>query len=495
MNMSRGQATVDFSNSGSILESNEPPSYTGDCQVPLARSHPYGSPPHHIPGPPFFPPLPHQPHSYPDHSQFFPLSLQESVRDSDERDELDVHTLQNAQYQHSDTSVGDENMPAGPVATQVVETMQQYHAIYIPEEETLHDIRNTPMSFQTLDVSSPPVDNLPQWAQSQSSDFQHSAMAQAHSHPAQNGLAANYKNDLSAGRSAESSIVMDSDTSAGGQSNASYPLQVGNFRGHARPVGFLDGIIADSDGTQYLSEDARLEPFSFVPYDTAVPSKRKLTEAGKKVGTRNSGARKRRRARSTKGVFGQYVLADANATVMVKPLIDHRPVDISGRRTHDAEGEVLRTRKYGVMEIDDPHRARSATVAKDLPAGLTCVRACEWTDQPCGLYVEMSKERVKGHLLQWHGVSADLMAPCKFKGCSDRSSMQSLGRHVTTVHYATSSKCDYCGEDFSRSDSATRHHRACDSIMSAAESEGDMFKLRPPKTILHGYIVPARNAK
>ncbi|KAG2038122.1 hypothetical protein BDR03DRAFT_1010060 [Suillus americanus] len=468
-----------------ILESNEPPSYTGDPQVSLERFHPYGLPPHHTPDPPFFPPLPHQPHSYPDHSQFL-LSLQESVRDSDVRDELDVHTLPDAQHQYSDTSVGDENLPTGPVATQVVEKMQSYHDIHILE--TLHDIRNAPISFQTLGIFSPPVDNLPQWPQSQSFDFQHPAMAKVHSHPAQNRLAANYENDLDA------STVMDPDTLAAGQSNAPYPLQVGNFGGYARPVRFLDGIVAGSDVTQYLSEDARWEPFSFVPHDTAAPTKRKVLEA---AGTNKSGARKRRRAKrkSTKGIFGEYVLADASATVMVKPLIDHYPIDVSGRRTQGGGDMALQTRKYGVMEIDDSHRARSATVAKDLPAGLTCVRACEWTDQPCGLYLEVSKERVKDHLLHWHGVSANLEVPCKFEGCSNPSPMRSLGRHVATVHYAAFSKCDYCGQNVSRSDSATRHHRVCEFVQSAAESAGYTFKLRPPKTIFQGYIVPTWNAK
>ncbi|KAG1860166.1 hypothetical protein DFJ58DRAFT_630627, partial [Suillus subalutaceus] len=89
------------------------------------------------------------------------------------------------------------------------------------------------------------------------------------------------------------------------------------------------------------------------------------------------------------------------------------------------------------------------------------VRACEWTDEPCGLYMEMSKERVKEHLLHWHGVRADEKTPCKFEGCLDELPMLSLGRHVATVHYATSSKCDYCGYELSRSDSARRHHGVC----------------------------------
>ncbi|KAG1780582.1 hypothetical protein EV702DRAFT_963819 [Suillus placidus] len=147
------------------------------------------------------------------------------------------------------------------------------------------------------------------------------------------------------------------------------------------------------------------------------------------------------------------------------------------------------------MEIDDHKCGWSATVAKDLPAGLRCVRACEWTDQPCGLYVEMNKKCVADHLLYWHGVHAEpgAKAHCKFKGCPD--SVASLGRHVTTVHYAMCSKCDYCGEEFSRSDAVARHYKGCESVQSARKSAGDTFKLQPAKTIIHGYIVPAQGAK
>ncbi|KAG2337409.1 hypothetical protein BDR05DRAFT_774507 [Suillus weaverae] len=327
------------------------------------------------------------------------------------------------------------------------------------------------MSPQTLEIFSPPVADIPQWPQSQSSNFQYSAIAQVHPHPAQSRLTADYETDLDASpsRCPESSTVMDPNTLAAGQSNAPYPLQVDNFGGYAHPIRFLD----------WIAPSPKHKTFGEV----------EIADAS------SSGARKRRhrRVRSTEGMFGEYALADASATIMVKPLVDHHPVDISSRRTYDAAGEALQTRKYGVMEIDGSNCGRSATVAKDLPAGLTCVRACEWTDQPCGLYVEINKKCVTDHLFYRHGVHPHTKARCKFKGCPE--SVESLGRHVTTVHYTASSKCDYCGEEFSRSDAVTRHQRRCKSVQSARESAGDTFKLQPPKTIIHGYIVPARDAQ
>ncbi|KAG1780700.1 hypothetical protein EV702DRAFT_1194173 [Suillus placidus] len=485
-----GQATMDSSKSGFILESNasplphQPHSYPGHSLVPLEMFHPYGLPLNHMPEP-----------------LFFPQYLHESLHSLDGRDELDVHTLPNVQHQHFATSVGDKNAPAGSVAIQVIENMQPYHAIRPPDQETLYDIQDTLMSFPTLEIFSPPVADLHQWPQSQSSNFQYSAIAQAHSHPAQSVIAANYETDLDASHCPESSTVMDPNTLAAGQSNAPCPLQVDNFGGYAHPIRFLDWI--------------------------APPPKHKTFEGVETADASSSGARRRRRrhARSTEGMFGEYALADASATIMVKPLVDHHPVVISGRRTHDGEGEALQTRKYGVMEIDNHKRGqsathkcgrlathkrgrsathkrgrsathkrgRSATVAKDLPAGLACVRACEWTDQPCGLYVEINKTCLADHLLYWHGVHARAMARCKFKGCLD--SVESLGRHVTTVHYATCSECDYCGEEFSRSDAVARHHKGCESVQSARKSAGDTFKLQPAKTIIYGYIVPAGDAK
>lgn len=308
---------------------------------------------------------------------------------------------------------------------------------------------NTPMSFPTLEIFNPLVD-LPKWPQSQPW-FDYPTIAQAHSHP------------------------------------------VHHFDEYARPMGFPDGVVADSHETQYPSGDASWEHFSFVPYDAARPPKRKASEAVKTTDAKSSGVSKHKRVKRTEGLFGKYTLADAKATMMVKPLVNHHPIDISARKTHDAKGNALKTRFFGAMELDDSTQGHCAPVAKDLPAGLMCVRQCGWTDRPCGLFVEISKKRVTHHLELWHDVDPALRATCKFEGCSKTSPIKNRGRHVTTVHYSTFSTCENCGEELSRSDSVTRHHKWCESIQSAAKSAGGAFKYKPPKTNLLGYIVPTKD--
>ncbi|KAG1889085.1 uncharacterized protein F5891DRAFT_934057, partial [Suillus fuscotomentosus] len=89
------------------------------------------------------------------------------------------------------------------------------------------------------------------------------------------------------------------------------------------------------------------------------------------------------------------------------------------------------------------------------------VRACGWTNQPCGLFVEMDQARIAYHLLHWHGVQPTDTAVCKFEDCSRSEAMLSLGRHIESVHYTTSYECPYCGGRHSRSDSSYRHQATC----------------------------------
>ncbi|KAG1720938.1 hypothetical protein EDB19DRAFT_537465 [Suillus lakei] len=456
-----GQVTVDSPNGRKL---NTPPSYPIDSQIFL--SHPYGFPQNHMPEQaesPFFPPpSPHQPHSYPSGSQnplatfhpygsssyptpghgifapcspptfppqdtssivpahttsnfhVFPesLSMQEF---SDARDELDVYKLPNVQHRYSAMFVSDEKVPTRPVATQAAGKMSPHYTAYMPEQGTPHDSRSTPMS---------------------------------------------------------SSTIMSLGALVTGHPNAPYPttlldqgqnddLQVGAFGIYPDPMVFLDSMhtvpgwvhldFADYDRTQHPSGDTNLEPVSSAPHNTAAPPKRKAPKrkapkAVKAIGGSSSVRKRRRGGSGSQGMSGKYALADASATVMAEPPTDHLPVCISGRRTHDAEGNALRTRKYGRMKIDDSFCGQSATLAKNLCAGLTCVWACEWTEQPCGLYVEMSKTQVKDHLLHWHGVHDSSIAPCKFEGCSYLSPMKNVSRHITMVHYSVTSACDHCGK-------------------------------------------------
>jgi len=153
------------------------------------------------------------------------------------------------------------------------------------------------------------------------------------------------------------------------------------------------------------------------------------------------------------------------------------------------DGDFLRTRNFGVMEMDDSYGSRAATVSKELPKGLTCIRLCDWTDKPCGLYVEMCKDRISNHILNWHGVSAHAKVPCKFQGCADTSAMNNLGRHIETVHYSTTWQCCYCHQLLSRSDAVARHQKGCQLLGRAkrlAAQEGRKFNLQSAKKVLTG---------
>jgi hypothetical protein len=197
------------------------------------------------------------------------------------------------------------------------------------------------------------------------------------------------------------------------------------------------------------------------------------------------------------GKFGPYTLADANAVVMAMPAHDPKPVDISSRRTHDADGNLLRTRRFGAMELDDSYGKRTVKIANGLPAGMTCVRPCDWDKDPCGLFVEMNKDRVSTHLLFWHGVKSGSKTPCKFQDCPKPKAMSSLGRHIEGVHYTTYLECPYCGKLSSRTDSLKRHQTICETFIASkalAKKERREFKLQVPKKMVYGYIVPARNA-
>lgn len=197
------------------------------------------------------------------------------------------------------------------------------------------------------------------------------------------------------------------------------------------------------------------------------------------------------------GKFGAYRLANASAVVMTMPVHDPKPVDIRNRRIRDAHGNLLKTRKFGAMELDDSYSKRSVTIGNGLPTGMTCVRACDWRDQPCGLFVETNKVRLSHHLLHWHGVKPEGKALCKFEDCPKPGAMINLGRHIEGVHYTTALECAYCGKRNSRSDSLERHLKTCKAFLASrasAKKGGRKFSPKEPKKLVYGYIVPARNA-
>jgi hypothetical protein len=197
------------------------------------------------------------------------------------------------------------------------------------------------------------------------------------------------------------------------------------------------------------------------------------------------------------GKFGAYRLANASAVVMTMPIHDPKPVDIRNRRTHDANGNLLKTRRFGAMELDDSYPKRRVTVGKGLPTGMTCVQACNWGDQPCGLFIEINKVRVTQHLFFWHGVKPEEKTLCKFEDCPKPAKMMSLGRHIENLHYTTALECAYCAKRRSRTDSLERHLKSCKvyrASKASAKKTGRRFSPKEPAKLVYGYIVPARNA-
>jgi hypothetical protein len=384
----------------------------------------------------------------------------------------------------------------------------------------LQQMQNTYMQFPSLDTFTPPVSGLPQWPTTDPNAYSHSAPVQA---PVNQTCPWTIDGDGSGGGSSHPSTATHPNVWEMGQSNQVYPAPTiyqgpsahsqttgmeSAMHGYSDVAGYaaMQGMMVpsaiapyshDSYATQSLSGNTFVEPFGMGIVDQDKPSKRKADDNFQAFDACPSappaGTNGRKRRRVTEGTievkkFGAYAVVNANATAMPMPLVDPAPVDVSGRKISDSEGKVLRTRNYGVMEIDDSYGNRSATVSKELPAHLTCVRECEWTDHPCGLYIEISKDRISNHLHNWHGVSE---ASCKFQGCKDTATMKQLGRHVETVHYCTSSQCPYCPKVLSRSDAVTRH------IQHSHVARGEIpagHKIQKTKKVLTGYIIPARRA-
>jgi hypothetical protein len=124
---------------------------------------------------------------------------------------------------------------------------------------------------------------------------------------------------------------------------------------------------------------------------------------------------------------------------------------------------------------------------------MTCVRACGWGNQPCGLFVETNKSRITHHLFLWHGVKPDKETLCKFEDCPKQEKMINLGRHIEGVHYTTALECAYCGKPGSRSDSLDRHLETCKPYRCAMKAARKFIPTKPKK-LVYGYIVPARDA-
>ncbi|KAG1906404.1 uncharacterized protein F5891DRAFT_1002184 [Suillus fuscotomentosus] len=140
------------------------------------------------------------------------------------------------------------------------------------------------------------------------------------------------------------------------------------------------------------------------------------------------------------GKFGPYTLADTSAMIMTMPVHDPKPVDI--------------TRRFRVMEQDNTYPDASGNVSDYHSPQLTCVRSCDWTDQPCGLFIEVDKICIEDWF--WHGVETKRTtpSPCQFEGCSDAGTIMFLSHHIEGVHFAAT-------------DSLTRHQKGCKPLLAS----------------------------
>ncbi|KAG1775824.1 hypothetical protein EV702DRAFT_1199042 [Suillus placidus] len=145
------------------------------------------------------------------------------------------------------------------------------------------------------------------------------------------------------------------------------------YTAHPYPDATMDMMMVLNTPSSYASDSDRSS--SSTPDKTTHP-KCKVRQDSEAVDRSSSLAlppttSKRRHIDNEKigeGTFSAYTSANASATVMPVPHFNPKPVDISGRRTHDDNSEVLRTRKYGVMELDDSY----SNWPCQYYAGITC---------------------------------------------------------------------------------------------------------------------------
>ncbi|KIK36696.1 hypothetical protein CY34DRAFT_811065 [Suillus luteus UH-Slu-Lm8-n1] len=267
---------------------------------------------------------------------------------------------------------------------------------------------------------------------------------------------------------------------------------------------------AHVDRSQHCRTSAKRKSCHTTQFDntSSIPQKQHKRRRLKAGGTTHGKGKKKTQGKdedNAQGKFGPYTRADADATVMIMPTHDPNPVDISSRKILDPSGELLRTRRYGVMELDDSsYVAGNGNAAKNLPPGLTCVRLCEWGDQPCGLFIDMDRYHIEQHMLYWHGFDArsDKKAkiPCQYADCSTASqTLQYLGRHIETVHFDTCCQCPYCMEVWARNDAVRRHlnENKCEGFIALTnQAQIGGYKLHPRELIpvFKGYIVPTTSA-
>ncbi|EGO00530.1 hypothetical protein SERLA73DRAFT_178370, partial [Serpula lacrymans var. lacrymans S7.3] len=92
------------------------------------------------------------------------------------------------------------------------------------------------------------------------------------------------------------------------------------------------------------------------------------------------------------------------------------------------------------------------------------IRPCQWKDKPCGMWIGITKARVRAHFKAHHGVvegkrggaatelskHSEKLRTCRWSGCDYPKPMvsTSLLRHiVNTDHFGMKYRCSNCSTD------------------------------------------------
>ncbi|KAH7926566.1 hypothetical protein BV22DRAFT_1128043 [Leucogyrophana mollusca] len=94
----------------------------------------------------------------------------------------------------------------------------------------------------------------------------------------------------------------------------------------------------------------------------------------------------------------------------------------------------------------------------DSPDGTVRYYPCAW-GEPCGTWIRGDRTGMTRHLRSRHGVAAGDKEEqrCLWTGCSASMKMESVGRHIVSIHLGISLSCLNCHCPFSREDAWRRH--------------------------------------
>ncbi|KAI0704704.1 hypothetical protein C8Q76DRAFT_578532, partial [Earliella scabrosa] len=96
----------------------------------------------------------------------------------------------------------------------------------------------------------------------------------------------------------------------------------------------------------------------------------------------------------------------------------------------------------------------------------TSTTRCQWGSRPCSVPLDdSSPSGIARHLRQFHDTNVTdnrTRASCMWGGrCFNDMFPSSFGKHIAECHLRNMTKqCPYCGAEFARADTLSRHIRA-----------------------------------